>query len=168
MDPADLPSFAGALYCSDDAGCGLFPVTVSTNFSGVYGTGNAVAAAVAEGSTASSAPNRRRRRLTTTEPLREEGGGNGIGTNDDDGDDEHRVVRVRKDNGLDALTSEQDMIDMFLRHRYGALPHGAAIVDIEIVKYSIEITQHGVDTVLGKSPLYKKGRWAGSTRCTLC
>lgn len=117
VDPADLPSFAGALYCSDDNGCGLFPVKVSTNFTGVYGTGNAVAAAVTEGSTTSSAPNRRHRRLTTA-PLQEEGG-DGFGTNYDDSDDEQRSVRVRKNSGLDALTSEQDMISMFLRRRYG-------------------------------------------------
>eukprot|EP00752_Nemacystus_decipiens_P010330 g9202.t1 len=112
VDPAEIPSFAGALYCSDEDGCGLFPVTVSTNFTGVYGTGNAVAAAVAGGSTASSAPNRRHRRLTTTVPLRDEEGGDGFGTVPDDS-----VVRVRKDSILDSLTSEQDMIDMFLRRR---------------------------------------------------
>ena len=119
VDPADLPSFAGALYCTDEDGCGLFPVTVSTNFTGVYGTGNAVAAAVADGSTAPSDPNRRRRRLTTTVPLQDEENGDGIGANHDSVEIQ-RVARVRKDNEFDALTSEQDMVDMFLRRRYGA------------------------------------------------
>lgn len=120
MDPADLPSFAGALYCSDEDGCGLFPVTVSTNFTGVYGTGNAVAAAVAEGSTASSAPNRRHRRLTKTVPSRDEEGGDGFDTNHNHSVEAQRVARVRKESEFDTLTSEQDMVDMFLRRRYGA------------------------------------------------
>ncbi|CAM9787208.1 unnamed protein product, partial [Laminaria digitata] len=89
VDPADLPSFAGALYCSNDAGCSLFPVEVSANFSGVYGTGNAVAAA---STSTSSSTLSRRRRLTPLEGQqpreREEEivvvrGDGGASTNDD-------------------------------------------------------------------------------------
>lgn len=131
VDPADLPTFAGALYCSDDAGCGLFPVTVSTNFSGVYGTGDAVAAAVPVASDASpsspSGASRRHRRLTTAAPLREYGGSKigasvaaAYGGNHDDDDGDDRVARVRKEGGRGILTSEQDMVDAFLRRRYDA------------------------------------------------
>ncbi len=125
VDPADLPSFAGALYCTNAAGCGLFPVTVSTNFSGVYGTGNALAATVSEASLGSSAlpSSRRRLRLMPTVPFREEGGGveslsNVAGSNKDNGENnDERVDRVRKHDARDFLTSEQDMVNMFLRHR---------------------------------------------------
>lgn len=51
VDPADLPSFTGALYCSSESGCSLYPVEVDAKFSGVYGTGEAVAAAAANSST---------------------------------------------------------------------------------------------------------------------
>lgn len=60
IDPADLPSFAGALYCSSESGCSLYPVAVGANFSGVYGTGESVAAA---SSSASRSDRRRTRRL---------------------------------------------------------------------------------------------------------
>lgn len=51
---------------------------------------------------------------------REEGGGVGTlsnvtGPNNDIG--ENHVARVRKHDARDSLTSEQDMVDMFVRHR---------------------------------------------------
>ena len=140
MDPADLPSFAGALYCTDDAGCGLFPVTVSTNFSGVYGTGNALAAAMSDESIGSSASRSTgtssRRRLR---PLQEEAGDDGSASNvagasyDNGGDGDGRVVRVRKNGAGDVLTSEQDMIDMFLRRRYDT-PDDRQYFEVQIWK----------------------------------
>lgn len=125
VDPANLPSFAGALYCLDDAGCGLVPVTVSTNFSGVYGTGDAVATAMASGASSTGA-SRRHRRLVSTAPLREDGGGGGssignVAASVYGGGDEIEDVsvdRVRREGGRGILTSEQDMVGAFLRRRY--------------------------------------------------
>lgn len=120
-----MPGLAGALYCSDDAGCGLYPVTVSNNsFNGVYGTGDAVAAAVPVTSDVSfSFPSTTRKlglmkKKTIPSGGENRGGVAGVigGDNVDD-----QVVRVRKEGNGDILTSEGDMIDMFLRRRYDNL-----------------------------------------------
>lgn len=127
MDPADIPGLAGALFCSDHAGCGLYPVTVSSNsFSGVYGTGNAVAAAVptASGVLLSSSPSTRNlRRLIKTQAALRSGGGIRSGVAGAIGGDfvDDQVVRVRKEGKGDVLASEQDMVDMFFRRRYDNL-----------------------------------------------
>lgn len=123
VDPANLPSFAGALYCLDDTGCGLVPVTVSTNFSGVYGTGDAVAAAVASGASSTGASRRHRRLISIATP-RDDGGGSSIGNvaasayGGGDDIDDVSADRVRQEGGKGILTSEQDMIGAFLRRRY--------------------------------------------------
>lgn len=64
MDSSDLPSFAGAIYCINDLGCSLYPVAVGANFSGIYGTGEAIAVA---SSSSSSSRRRRSRRLDNNE-----------------------------------------------------------------------------------------------------
>lgn len=134
-----MPGLAGALYCSDDAGCGLYPVTVSNDtFSGVYGTGDAVAAAaavvpVASAATAASSgvsfsspsSTRRLNRLTKTKTKLRSGGKirDGVAGGGAIGGDyvDDQVVRVRKEGSGDVLASEQDMVDMFLRRRYDKL-----------------------------------------------
>lgn len=109
-----MPGFAGVLYCTSDAGCNLFPVTVGANFSGVYGTGDAVAAAAASGSTS------RRRRYLEMEGEEDVGVKERIWNYGDDNDDEslklpapHAIKRF--------LTTRQVLLHEHLRDHFAII-----------------------------------------------
>lgn len=71
-----MPNFAGALYCNNDLGCSVYPVAVGDNFTGVYGTGEAVEAA--SSSTTLSTANRRRRRSRRLDSTRQSEEGDAV------------------------------------------------------------------------------------------
>lgn len=115
MDSSDLPSFAGAIYCTNDLGCSLYPVAVGANFSGVYGTGDAMAAA---SSSSSSRRRRRSRRLDSNEEQ----------------DFVAETITVDGDDQRGFSLPEPDAIDRFLRTRQIKLKDKCTTLEYRVLK----------------------------------